>query len=543
MGKRIRTIWTLSLASALLLIGVQGYWLYNQYQHVVSAYAQELSEKILKAGEEEFRLRKRETKTSYTYVMNKNMRFSTDSLGKDFKGKTLSLFVADASINDSNADSLISEMKQKAIDTNDLKSVSRTLNEFINTEESPIVLDPEGTSIQEKADEWPLAKKQIGIHDFSENVYELDSNKRLASFSLSIIPDVSDDNMHKGIDQAITNFRNAFYAELLDSVLTTDIPDINYTMKHLDPQDSIGVSSWHLSGSLFSPRIQVLYLYSPFEYKGVEINAAIPSPPLFKSLAVQFLLSLALILLLTGCLILQIKTILKQKRINEMREDFVNAMIHELKRPVQTLKTFISFLGNKDMRSDELITEQVIQDSMFELDNLSAYLKKLKDMVRADNNATSLQISRFDIQELIDKIIRLVNHPPEKNVKISASYEMETVWIEADTVHVANVVNNLIENAIKYSAQHVDIEIKTVMKERELRLTVSDNGIGIPYSEQEKVFAKFYRGSNFSDKNIPGIGLGLSYVKLIAEAHKGKVSLLSDIGKGTSVTLSLPQSK
>jgi len=282
-------------------------------------------------------------------------------------------------------------------------------------------------------------------------------------------------------------------------------------------------------------------MYSPFEYKGVEIIASIPSPPLFGRMAVQFLLSLTLILLLTGCLILQIKTILKQKKINEMREDFVNAMIHELKRPVQTLKTFISFLGNKNMPSDELITEQVIQDSMFELDNLSAYLKKLKDMIHADSDATSLQISRFNLMELIEKIIRLVNCPAEKDVKISASYEMESEWIEADMVHVANVVNNLIENAIKYSIQQVDIEIKAALKGKQLHLTISDNGIGIPYSEQEKIFAKFYRGSNFSDKNIPGIGLGLSYVKLIVEAHKGKISLLSEIEKGTTVTLCLPQ--
>ena len=309
----------------------------------------------------------------------------------------------------------------------------------------------------------------------------------------------------------------------------------------MSSNDSIWVSSWFLSGSLFSPYIRVLYLYSPFENKGVEINANIPSPPLFKQMAIQFLLSLTLILLLTGCLILQIKTILKQKKISEMREDFVNAMIHELRRPIQTLKTFISLLGNKDMRSDELITEQVIQDSMFELDNLSAYLKKLKDMIRADNDATSLQISRFNLKELIDKIVRLVNHPVEKDVNISVSYEMESELIEADIVHIANIVNNLIENAIKYSEQKVNIEIKVMRRGKDLLLTVLDNGIGIPHFEQEKVFAKFYRGSNFHDKNIPGIGLGLSYVKLIIEAHKGTISLLSDVEKGTSVTLLIPQ--
>ena len=226
-----------------------------------------------------------------------------------------------------------------------------------------------------------------------------------------------------------------------------------------------------------------------------------------------------------------------------MREGFVNTMIHELKRPVQTLKTFISFLGNKEMRSDETITEQVIQDSMFELDNLSAYLKKLKDMIRADNDVTSLQISSFNIRELIEKIIRLVKSSTTKDINISILYESDLLWVEADAVHVANVLNNLIENAVKYSGEHVDIEIKAAIKGKELWLTVSDNGIGIPYSEKDKVFAKFYRGSNIPDKNIPGIGLGLSYVKLIIEAHKGEVSLLSDVGKGTSVTFYLPCGK
>ena len=224
-----------------------------------------------------------------------------------------------------------------------------------------------------------------------------------------------------------------------------------------------------------------------------------------------------------------------------MREGFVNTMIHELKRPVQTLKTFISFLGNKEMRSDESITEQVIQDSMFELDNLSLYLKKLKDMICADNDVTSLQISRFNLCDLIEKIVRLAKSSTTKNINITMLYGADLLWVEADAVHIANILNNLIENAIKYSEEHVDIEIKAALKGKELWLTVSDNGIGIPFSEKDKVFAKFYRGSNIPDKNIPGIGLGLSYVKLIIEAHKGEVSLISDVGKGTSVILSLPQ--
>jgi two-component system phosphate regulon sensor histidine kinase PhoR len=175
------------------------------------------------------------------------------------------------------------------------------------------------------------------------------------------------------------------------------------------------------------------------------------------------------------------------------------------------------------------------------LDNLSAYLNKLKDMVRADNETTLLYPVRFDLQELMEKVVRLAYIPAGKGVKISTVYEIESPWIEADPVHIANILGNLIENAVKYSGTHVDIELKAKRKGKDLWLTVTDNGIGIPFAEQDKVFTKFYRGTNLPDKNIPGIGLGLSYVKLIMEAHHGNVLLNSRTGKGTSVTLYLPQ--
>lgn len=526
MEKRIRIIWALSLVSALLLIGVQGYWLYNQYRYVVNAYAQEVADEILSAGEKEYKLRKQNIETSYSYYINKSVDFVSDSLTENPFQKMLSLSISDIEKPETIVDSLISGAKKNMKKGDTMRKGLHLIKDSLSPEERSSLNDLKNTG------KWQA------------NTHASDSNKAVdgpAVLNLQINADCSDENMHVGIDRAITNFKNPFREKILDSILSADMPGFDYSLTPADIQDSIGFSSWQLCGSLFSSHIDVLYMYSPFEKKGVIIRTFVPSPPLFARMAVQLLLSLGLILLLIGCLVLQIQTILKQQKINELREGFVNTMIHELKRPVQTLKAFISFLGNKAMRSDESATEQVVQDSMFELDNLSAYLQKLKDMIRADNDATSLQISRFNLQELIGKILRLVNYPASKKVEISVRYEMESVWIEADVVHVANVINNLIENAIKYSGEQVDIEIVAEQKGKELRLTVSDNGIGIPYSEQEKVFAKFYRGTNLPDKSIPGIGLGLSYVKLIAEAHRGNVSVLSDIGKGTSVILCLPQ--
>ena len=534
MEKRIWAIWVLSLSSALLLIAVQGYWLYNQYQHVVKSYSQELAEKVLEAGENEYNLRKGEVKKTYLYAVNRNIEMITDSLGESTSRKTLYLSISNIKPGN-DTDSWIAEKRKDTIGDSLLKSFRVFPSDSLILNNVLEKLDSQNDNSNEN--------KYRYIDDLQGSLLNVDSTEVIRDvISLKFSTnDMSDDNMHKGIDRAITNFRNPFREEVFDSILRADIPGVACKLMPLNDEDSVGYSTWQLSGNLLSPSVQVFYIYSPFEFKGIEINALIPSQPMFGRMAVQLLLSLSLILLLIGCLILQIRTILKQQKINEMREGFVNTMIHELKRPVQTLKTFISFLGNKEMRSDETITEQVIQDSMFELDNLSAYLKKLKDMIRADNDVTSLQISRFNIRELIEKIIRLAKSSTTKDINISILYESDLLWVEADAVHVANVLNNLIENAIKYSGEHVDIEIKAALKGKELWLTVSDNGIGIPYSEKDKVFAKFYRGSNIPDKNIPGIGLGLSYVKLIIEAHKGKVSLLSDVGKGTSVTLLIPQ--
>ncbi|MDR3141027.1 MAG: HAMP domain-containing histidine kinase [Tannerellaceae bacterium] len=503
MEWRIRIIWILSLSSAFVLTGVQGYWLYNQYRYAVDTYAEELAAKALQAGEKEHAIRKAARKSFYTYIVQQNTAYSESESEEDNSIRQKMLFA------------ICNYKDSLQMPLPDADPAHKT-----------------GILYAQKV----LDRIETGASPFSglpEDSVDL---------RLFMNAKMSPDSMHAAINRAVTNLNNPFRTELLDSVIGADLPGVRYSIAPWTGADSLGyLSGWKQSGSLLHPAITVLYAYSPFEQKGVAIDIAIPSPPLFKKMAVQLLLALGLILLLAGCLVFQIRTILKQKKVSELRESFVYTMIHELKRPVQALKTFVSFLSDKEMRADEAAANRVAQDSMFELDNLSAYLNKLKDMMRADTESTPLRPVKFNLEELTGKALRLVHIPAGKDVTLSARYDMESPWIEADPVHIANIISNLVENAIKYSGAGVTIEVKAVQKGRELWLTVADNGIGIPLAEQEKVFAKFYRGTNLPDRNIPGIGLGLSYVKLITEAHRGQVSLSSHPGKGTSVTLYLPQ--
>lgn len=495
MEKRIRLVWILSLVSVLVLVGVQAYWLLNQYRFVLDGYNNELADKILTVGERDYNIRKNKKKPDYSLMISTKSEYN-EKQGKPSSDSQLSFaFVYNDSLPDDSA------RKEK------LLSMLSGLD-----------------TIGQKG-----------------NYSELFVNDTVQTMKLTIDKSLPQDSIQLLANMAITNLNTPFTTEKFDSLLRADIPGYDFVLSEWPANDTLYKNRWRQTGNIFRPVLEMNYTYSPFQKQGIVIRTTIPTQPLFARMAIQLLLAFGIISLLLVCLIFQIQTILKQKKINELRKSFVNTMIHELKRPVQTLKTFISFLGDKDMRTDDIMTEQVVQDSMFELDNLSAYLGKLKDMVRADTEETLLNLQRFDLRELTDKVIRLIQLPPDKHVEFSRFFDMDSPVIEADPIHLANVLSNLIENAIKYSGNNVQIEIKAKRKGNELCLTVSDNGIGIPMVEQERVFAKFYRGSNLPNENIPGLGLGLSYVKLISEAHQGKVSLQSHLGEGTTVTLILPQ--
>ena len=184
----------------------------------------------------------------------------------------------------------------------------------------------------------------------------------------------------------MVNHHIPFRTERLDSLLRESLPQYDFRVSFLPEGDTLSrFASWEiLPGHLFPPCLGVKYRYAPLERKGVMIEVGFTANSLLKKMAWQLVFSLFLIVLLLGCLVFLIKTILTQKKLGELRESFVHTMIHELRRPVQTIKMCIAFLNDKQMRTDEAASDEAVQDAMFELDNLSAYLGKLKNMVSAD---------------------------------------------------------------------------------------------------------------------------------------------------------------
>jgi two-component system phosphate regulon sensor histidine kinase PhoR len=198
-------------------------------------------------------------------------------------------------------------------------------------------------------------------------------------------------------------------------------------------------------------------------------------------------------------------------------------------------------MGNERMMQDAESKQRILSSSHHELDNLTSYFSKLKDITLSDATEIPLVKSDFSLRELIEECRDKQNIPNGKEVKMNI-VAVKDVEAWADRMHIGNIICNLLENAIKYSAEAVTIRIDYRMREDgTVQITVADNGIGIEKADQRYVFDKFYRSESSKDKAIPGIGLGLSYVKLLVEAHGGSIGLDSTEGEGTTFTILIPQ--
>lgn len=225
----------------------------------------------------------------------------------------------------------------------------------------------------------------------------------------------------------------------------------------------------------------------------------------------------------------------------------------------------MAFLQDKRMQKDEQLYNSTLTNAREELDNLSAYFVKLRDMTYGDEKTIPLNKVSFDVGRLAEQAIRSINVPAEKIVKATLNINGKDVlhrtngsvliseevskasdrpWLEmrADQIHVSNILNNLLENAVKYSKPDtINICVSLDTFPEGIIIKVRDYGLGISPEDCSHIFEKFYRSHSVTNTNIPGIGLGLSYVKLLVEAHGGTVVVASRPGEWTEFIIHIPE--
>lgn len=344
--------------------------------------------------------------------------------------------------------------------------------------------------------------------------------------------------LYEAVTDASNELRTPFTKTDIDSILRTK--NIMVETRLIISDSLLWKPSVHTSLNLLKPEITVIYPYSTLDHKCVEFHYEIALSEIMRAMEVILILSFILSITLIICLVCQIRMILVYVRLDSVRNSFVHTMIHELKRPLSTLKMCMSVLSNQKMMENEVTRTSILEKCRGAVNNLSTYFSRLRDITFNEASQIPLGIESCNVRQLIEDVIYKTDVPSSKKVEFHIECD-DDMQIACDPLHMSQMLGNLIENAEKYSDEKVSIMIGARKYPDSMELSVEDNGIGISETDMSKIFNKFYRSEAAMRSGAPGVGLGLAYVRLLAEAHGGGVSVKSTPGKGSCFTIKIPQ--
>jgi two-component system phosphate regulon sensor histidine kinase PhoR len=260
-----------------------------------------------------------------------------------------------------------------------------------------------------------------------------------------------------------------------------------------------------------------------------------------QSLWLMMSVSLILVLTIIAAFSFSVFTIIRQRKLSELKNDFINNMTHEFKTPISTISLACQALSDKDIpRTNEMYNDyiQIIGDENHRLGEMA---EKILQTAILEKGNLHLRPEAIDMHSLIsDAIHKIAIQIEIRDGVINQSLTANHSMVKADKVHLSNVIFNLLDNANKYSPRKPQILVSTADADGGIYISVNDKGMGISKANQKKIFDKLYRVPTGDVHNVKGFGLGLSYVKFIIEKHGGNIQVESEPGKGSTFTLFLP---
>ena len=330
-------------------------------------------------------------------------------------------------------------------------------------------------------------------------------------------------------------------SDYVDSLLSVVNLNRDFTILEVDHQGNIlRRSNSHETGN--SLKTQVFSIRRD-QSKGIQLALNNPYPELARRLSPLFLAS-GIILILFGVILLRLLRYLdEQQAMADLRNDFSYAMVHDMKSPLSSIIMGAHFLHSGKLDNKPEIKEKYYSIIESEAEHLLALVNKLLTISKLENKKLILNKNEVDLEPIINDLTEKAKAKVEKPISITA--DLKTKIVLADEQYMTEAIANLIDNAIKYSKEEIDIRISTSENDKNVLLKVYDNGIGISKEDQRIIFDKFGRAAIHEQNRkggVSGFGLGLNYVDQVMQAHGGKVTVASEKDKYSEFTLYIPKS-
>lgn len=333
------------------------------------------------------------------------------------------------------------------------------------------------------------------------------------------------------------------------------IKDINFEFAIVSPTEDIEMSTRNFSKEYWDTIVNRRH-YMPIipesgsDFEGISsVESIIIVVPDFKkqvwaSLKWELIGAAVFMLIIIAAFYVTIRSLLNQKKLSEIKSDFINNMTHEFKTPLATISLAVDAIRNDKVQADP--TKMKYFSGIIKEENIrmNKHVETILQAALMEKQELKLNIEPLHVHEVIQHA--LDNHQlqlQDKEGVVELYLNAANDLIEADEVHFTNMVSNLIDNAIKYSKDKPVIRITTHSTAKNILIRVEDNGIGMNKESLKRIFEKFYRAHTGNLHNVKGFGLGMSYVKTVIDAHKGKIKVDSTLGKGSSFTLELSLKK
>ncbi len=243
------------------------------------------------------------------------------------------------------------------------------------------------------------------------------------------------------------------------------------------------------------------------------------------------------------CFAYTLQVIFEQKKLSEIKNDFINNMTHEFKTPIATISLAADSISSPMILNKPDKVKRFADIIKAENKRMNKQVEKVLSMALLDKREVNLTIRTIDIHDIIARAVDNISLQVEKkDGRILQDLQAENPMIEADETHISNVIHNLLDNANKYTPENPQISIHTRNVAEGIQIMVKDNGLGMSKEQRKKIFDKFYRVPTGNRHDIKGFGLGLSYVKAIVNEHKGDITVQSELGKGSNFILTFKHS-